>query len=121
MKEDLQAAENCVGQLGLASQFWFCGGGWSSFFTSSTGWTCDFSPRGRSPADHRIWRARRAWKVDARSWRILDPAVSDAGKYSSGYGRGVPRMPAPRLWLARPLLGVLSPRLRSEEHTSELQ
>src|ERR1039458_5875736 len=49
------------------------------------------------------WLARSACKVDARSWPILDTALSDAGKYSSGYGRGVPRMPAPRLWLARPL------------------
>jgi hypothetical protein len=54
MEDDLQAVENCVGQLGLASQFWFGGKGWSLFFTSSTGWTCDFSRRGRAPADHHI-------------------------------------------------------------------
>src|ERR1035437_133198 len=63
MEDDPQTVENCVGQLGLASQFWLGGGGGSSFFTAATGWTCDFSRRGRSPADHHVGQAEEGVKL----------------------------------------------------------
>ena len=63
MEDGPQAAENCVGQLGLASQFWVGGGGWSPFFTASTGLARDFSRRGRPPADHHIGQAEERVKL----------------------------------------------------------
>src|SRR5674476_1645603 len=63
MEAGPQAAENCVGQLGLASQFWFGGEGWSPFFTFSTDWEHAFSHRGRAPADHHVGQAEERVKL----------------------------------------------------------
>ena len=63
IEEDPQAVGNCVGQLGLASQFWFDGEGGLPFFTFSTGWARGFSRRGRARADHHVGQAEERVKL----------------------------------------------------------
>ena len=54
MEADPKAAENCVGRLEFAGQSRFGRGGWSPFFTASTGLMCGFLRRGLPRADHHV-------------------------------------------------------------------